>query len=153
AHVTVLASTNIAPIWKLIAEVDDIISVDTGSIFSVVGAIRGQPAFDAAILFPNSLRSALEVWLSRIPRRVGYKGHCRSWLLNQIVRERKRPGPLEHQARRYLRIAHSLGGETEKTSIRFPMEDADSLPWDADSVPCRPAAKQDGKWILGLCPG
>lgn len=62
-----------------------------------------------AILFPNSLRTALEIWLSGIPRRLGYGGHFRSWLLNQIAPDRGIPGPIEHQADRYLRMARELG--------------------------------------------
>jgi lipopolysaccharide heptosyltransferase II len=73
--------------------------------------LRRQPRFDVAVLFPNSLRVALEAWLSGVPRRVAYRGHFRSWLLNQIVPETARIGPPEHQAFRYLYIAQDLGAE------------------------------------------
>src|SRR6266436_5151233 len=87
ARVTVAAPVNIAPMWKLVPEVDTIIPLSNDSLLPVISLQRRQPAFDAAILFPNSLRVALESWLSGIPRRVGYRGHCRKWLLNQIVPE------------------------------------------------------------------
>jgi heptosyltransferase-2 len=141
-HVTVLASSNTSPIWELIPEVDEVISANTSSIFSVVRAIRAHPAFDAAVLFPNSLRSALEVWLGRIPRRVGYRGHRRSWLLNQIVRESGKPRPPEHQAKKYLRIAQTLGADVNSLSVA-----------EAVSLPNISPTKQNGQWKLGLCPG
>ena len=46
--------------------------------------------FDVAIIFPNSLRTALEAWLAGIPRRVGYPGHRRRWLLNQVFAPKKK---------------------------------------------------------------
>ena len=90
-HVTIAAPDKIAPMWKLIPEVDAIIPLPEGSLLSVVRLLKQQMPFDVAILFPNSLRVALESWLSGIPRRVGYRGHCRSWLVNQIVREPESP--------------------------------------------------------------
>src|SRR5207245_3639219 len=111
AHVTILAPEKIAPIWKLIPEVDEILSLPSKSLFSAARLIARQARFDAAVLFPNSLRVALEAW--RIPRKVGYRGHARSWLLNQIVREPRQPGPPEHHATRFLRIAHDCGADVD----------------------------------------
>jgi heptosyltransferase-2 len=113
AHVTIAAPAKIAAIWKLIPEVDEIISLPSNSLFATVQAICRQPEFDVAVLFPNSLRVALEAWLSGIPRRVGYRGHWRVWLLNQIVRKRGKPRPPEHQSLHYLRIAQDLGTEVD----------------------------------------
>jgi lipopolysaccharide heptosyltransferase II len=109
--VTVAAPENISAVWKLVGEVDDVISLPVGSIFSTVSLLRRQTPFDVAVLFPNSLRAALEAWLSGIPRRVGYRGHYRAWLLNQVVRKRTNVGRIEHQSEHYLRIARDLGAE------------------------------------------
>ena len=109
AQVTIAAPAKIAPMWKLIPEVDAIIPLPNGSLISAVSLLRRQIAFDVAILFPNSLRVALESWLSGIPRRVGYRGHWRRLLLNQIVPEPRKAGPLEHHSLRFLRIAHECG--------------------------------------------
>jgi len=148
AHVSVVTSAGIAPMWKIIKEVDQVIVANTGSIFSVVGALRKEPEFDAAILFPNSFRAGLEAWLARIPRRVGYRGHNRAWLLNQIVREPRKPQPPEHQAKRYLRMAHQLGADVENDSVGEPVR----LPRDANSVPSRAGTSRD-RIRVGLCPG
>src|SRR5256886_2083496 len=42
-------------------------------------------AFDLAIVFPNSPRSALEVWLARIPQRIGYARPWRNFFLTTRV--------------------------------------------------------------------
>jgi heptosyltransferase-2 len=119
-HITVAAPAKIASMWKLVSEVDAIIPLSGNSLVAAARSLRRQSSFDAAILFPNSLRVALESWLSGIPRRVGYRGHSRSWLLNQIILEPRRPGPLEHQSSRYLHIAHDCGAETSNVEHRTP---------------------------------
>lgn len=142
SQVVVLTSPDLAAMWKLIPEVDEVIQANTRSLFSVVATIKRQPAFDAAVLFPNSFRTALEVWLGRVPRRVGYRGHSRAWLLNQIVRERGKPRPPEHQARRYLRMAHELGANVEDVSLE-----------EAVSFPSEPNGVESQTIRVGLCPG
>src|SRR4030095_14279366 len=136
-HVTIAAPDKIASMWKLIEEVDAIISLPNGSLFPVVRQLRLKMPFDVAILFPNSLRVALEAWLSRIPGKVGYRGHCRSWIVNQIVRQPRKPEPPEHHSLRFLRIARECGAET--SNIDFP----------------RPNQTTNLKHqtLIGLCPG
>jgi lipopolysaccharide heptosyltransferase II len=136
-HLTIAAPNKIAPMWKLIPEVDAIIPLPEGSLLSVVRLLKQQMAFDVAILFPNSLRVALETWLSGIPRRVGYRGHCRSWLVNQIVREPRKPGPPEHHSLRFLRIARDCGAETSKIEVPKPNQ----------------TSNINHQTLIGLCPG
>jgi lipopolysaccharide heptosyltransferase II len=112
AQVAIAAPAKIAPMWKLVPEVDAIISLPNDSLLSAVSLLKRRPAFEVAILFPNSLRVALESWLSGIPRRIGYHGHWRRWLLNQTVPEPRKPGPPEHHSLRFLRIAYECGAET-----------------------------------------
>jgi lipopolysaccharide heptosyltransferase II len=112
ARVTIAAPEKIAPMWKLVPEVDAIIPLPGSRLLLVVWLLRRGPSFDVAILFPNSVRAALESWLTRIPRRVGYRGHWRRWLLNQIVPVPRKPGPPEHHSLRFLRIARECGAET-----------------------------------------
>jgi lipopolysaccharide heptosyltransferase II len=111
AHVTVLAPEKLAPMWKLISEVDEVLALPGKSVLAAMRLVGRQPDFDVAILFPNSLRSALEVLF--VPRKVGFRGHSRAWLLNQIVREPRRPGPPEHHAIRFLRIADDCGADVD----------------------------------------
>ena len=109
AHLTILTPEKIAAVWRLVPEVDEVIGLTSRSLFNAVRLLRRQEPFDVAILFPNSLRAALEVWLAGVPRRVGYRGHHRRWLLNQIIPERPKRGPIEHQVLHYLQIATEMG--------------------------------------------
>jgi heptosyltransferase-2 len=142
AQVTVVAPAKTAPMWKLVPEVDEIVPLTTKSLFGAVREIRRQPRFDVAIVFPNSFRSALEVWLTRVPRRVGYRGHFRSWLLNQIVREPRKPGPPQHQSLRYLRIAEDCGAKVDN-NFRGALRRLPNISGGAEAAPPK----------LALCPG
>src|SRR5215831_391842 len=144
-HVTIAAPQKIAPMWKVIPEVDAIIPLPDTSLPSVVRLLKQQMPFDVAILFPNSLRVALETWSSGIPRRVGYRGHWRSWLVNQIVREPRKPGPPEHHSLRFLRIALQCGAET--ANAQHPTLDAQRpTGYQLSALDSQPLK-------IGLCPG
>ena len=117
AHITIAAPEKLSAVWKLVPEVDEIVPLTNGSLFSAVRLVRQQPPFDVAVLFPNSLRSALEIWLAGVPRRVGYRGHHRRWLLNQIVPDQQQPGPPRHQVHHYLDIARTLGTREVMSTI------------------------------------
>ncbi len=138
ARVTIAAPEKLAAVWKLVPEVDEVIPLTNGSLFSAVRLIRQQPTFDVAILFPNSLRSALEIWLAGVPRRVGYRGHYRRWLLNQIVPDQQQPGPPRHQVHHYLDIARTLGAREVMSTIS---------PNEKKSPQGAPHRR------IGLCPG
>jgi lipopolysaccharide heptosyltransferase II len=112
ARITIAAPEKIAAVWRLIPEIDAIIPLPRGRLFSVVRLLRREPPYDAAILFPNSLRAGLELWLAGISRRVGYRGYYRRWLMNQIVPIPRKPGPPEHHSVHFLRIAHECGANT-----------------------------------------
>ncbi|MDQ6912442.1 MAG: lipopolysaccharide heptosyltransferase II [Verrucomicrobiota bacterium] len=161
AHVTVATPANLAPVWKLVSEVDDVVPLPNKSLFVVSALLKKQTPFDVAILFPNSLRSALEVWLAAIPRRVGYRGHSRSWFLNQIVPEPDARGPIKHQVHRYLHLAKEIGASVEPEPIRGLLRPNKSskigLCPGAEYGPAKRwlperfaevAAAIDGQWIL-----
>jgi len=138
AHITIVAPEKIASVWKLVPDIDEVLPLSPDSFFSVVRTIRRQTPFDVAILFPNSLRAALEVWCARIPRRVGFPGHHRRWLLNQIVTEEQRRGPIQHQVYRYLHLARELGAPHALAELRKFL----------------PRIKTNGAPAkVGLCPG
>ena len=123
AHVAVLTPEKLADVWRLVPEVDEVIAFPAAKMFRVAKLIRGR-GFDTAIIFPNSLRTGLEMWLARIPRRVGYAGHKRRWLLTEVFSETKdvpANAPGRHQVHHYLRLAEFLGAQAESDrSFGFP---------------------------------
>jgi lipopolysaccharide heptosyltransferase II len=145
AQITIAAPAKIAAVWRLLPEVSEVIALPNRSLFRAARAIRNAAPFDVAILFPNSLRSAMEVWLAGVPRRVGYRGHHRRWLLHRLRRRRQaepvRRGPPEHQAHRYLALACAVGAaDVAAHGVTFPSR-AEMAAWP------------NGPVRLGLCAG
>ena len=88
AHITLLTHQKLSDLWQAHPSLDAIIPFVAGeSPWSVAGRLRGE-GFDTALVLPNSPRSALEVWLARVPQRIGYARRWRNWLLTQRVASR-----------------------------------------------------------------
>lgn len=85
ARITLLTASKLDQLWAGHPAVDEIISFHPqDSIFTVARLLRCRQ-FDTAIVFPNSFRSALEVWLARIPNRIGIATNGRGFLLTRKI--------------------------------------------------------------------
>lgn len=153
-ELTVLCRSNLEPLWQRVTEVDRVIAVDRSLSPRAVGkAVRESAPYDAAIVLPNSLSSALECRFAGIPRIVGVAGHHRRRLINQLVPEPDVGGPSHHHSEFYLRIAAHCGADVGDGSRVF----ADSLAIVAD--PENPenrnteAAQVPSPRRIGICPG
>lgn len=135
ARIIILTPAKLADFWKEVEGVDAIISIEPGeSVFATAKKIRGMA--DVAILFPNSTRTALEIYLAGIPKRVGLRGHFRARLLNQIPKDKKIKGSRpQHQSLNYLKLARWVG--------------APELPPHKASYVAPPASP----FQIGICPG
>lgn len=87
-HITLLTHEKLADLWAQHPAVDAVVTFGAkDNIFTVGSRLRAE-RFDAALLLPNSARAALEVALARIPRRIGYSGGGRGWLLTNSIARR-----------------------------------------------------------------
>ena len=134
AHVTVLAPAKLADFWKTMPEVDEVLSIQRGEGLLSVAAKIGH-RFEAAFVFPNSVRTGLEVWLAGVPRRIGYRRPWRGRAINDFVADPP-PGPMVHEVHHYLAMARRAGARVTPELI-----EAAALP-----VP-------EGPLRLGLVPG
>ena len=141
ARITVLTPDTIADLWQGVTDVDNIITKGKkDGPLNVARRLRNSGViFDVALLMPNSMRVALEAWLTGIDRIVGYEGHKRRWLLNQTI-DIPDPGPVQHHVRFYLRMAQRIGAAVQNKEFSTPLGHA-------------PAPPDDGVLRLGLCPG
>lgn len=108
--ITVAAVPAVAPLFQedTSAGVDGVIIVNGRD---ETAALRAG-AFDAALLLPNSFRSALSARRAGIPQRWGYAAGFRSLLLTRSVRRRRER---VHQSTYYRNLVRRLG---------MPVEDA-----------------------------
>ena len=84
---------------------------------------RGR--FDTAILFPNSPRSAMEVYLARVPERVGMAKPWRTWTLTKPVPSRTEAG---------AGTRRRSATEVRRLVQEQPTKPRDSLPASAHQV-------------------
>jgi heptosyltransferase-2 len=143
-EITVVAPAKLAGFWRRVPEVVRVLEIRPGAgIREVAGQIR-EGGFEAAVVFPNSLRAGLEVWWAGVPRRVGYAGHWRRRLFNQVAAETGDAGKAsrEHQVFRYLRLAEWVGAEA-----LLPAE------WALERRSRRAVRETERVWRLGVCPG
>jgi lipopolysaccharide heptosyltransferase II len=135
-HLTVLTPAKLAALWRRVPAVDEVIELRPGESPRDL-ARRVRTHFDAALLFPNSLRSALEARALGIRTIVGFPGHSRRWLLKRIPNFT--PDSCGHHAKRYLQLAAFCGAPVT----------AD----DATFVRQHPAATAKALPRIGVCPG
>src|SRR6266542_279179 len=112
AHITLLTPAKLRDLWLAGPEsdggalrnpaLDGVITFHAGEgVFSVSRKLRAGN-FDFALVLPNSPRSALEVWLANIPRRVGYARPWRNCFLTGAIAPRT--GAVEMHKRSVVEI-------------------------------------------------
>lgn len=112
-HLTILSPENLAGLWEACPEVDDVLTIPTGAgLMEVARMIKAKP-FEAGVVFPNSTRSVLEMWLGGVRHIAGRPGRWRSWWMREIFRDQRAPGPPRHQKHDYIDLVHFLGGARE----------------------------------------
>jgi heptosyltransferase-2 len=173
AHITLLTHEKLAGLWEQQSWLNEVVTFSAeDSLFAVAKKLRGQ-GYDLGLILPNSTRSALELWLGGVKRRVGYGGRARNFFLNEVVERpvgmipmRKRsveeiqgliagkpdtaPKPTfkDHQLHHYLHLVGALGAKTELLAPKIEVGDAERL-----AVLQRFGIPTDGTLLLGLNPG
>jgi heptosyltransferase-2 len=88
AHIALLCPEKLRELWTNHPAVNETISFVPGeNVFAVAKKLRAGN-FDAALVLPNSPRSAIEVFLAGIPRRTGCARPWRNIFLTQTVAPR-----------------------------------------------------------------
>ena len=176
AHITLLTHEKLADLWLHFPSVDSVSTFADGENVWRLGRRLREQSFQTSLIFPNSPRSALEMWFANIPTRIGYSQTWRNWALtNKIPRQpnlgamRKRsvseikrlirhpsvatptlPSPAHH-IHQYLLLAATLGGNPQPLPPRLTVTDQ-----EVESIKQRLAVQFgqiDGRPIFGLNAG
>lgn len=98
ARITLLTAQKIEALWQGHPALNAVQSFAAGTgLWSVSARLRAQ-RFDLALVLPNSPRSALETWLARIPRRVGYAWPGRTMFLTDSLPPRPGGGVMRKRS-------------------------------------------------------
>jgi heptosyltransferase-2 len=174
ARLALLAPEKLAGLWEGQPFMDELLLFSPGdNPWQTARRLRAKK-FSAAVAFPNSLRSALELWLAGIPQRAGYAGPGRQVFLTHPVPPRagalamrKRsaaeiqsliaradlPSPIPpsaHHIHDYLQLVAALGASAEPLPPRIAISQE-----EVEKIAARlglPSARA-GQPFLGLSPG
>ncbi|MGC8840488.1 MAG: glycosyltransferase family 9 protein [Candidatus Sumerlaeaceae bacterium] len=90
AKLVMLSRRSTAGIWQDHPLLDELIVADDRELTREQIARLRRQNFDAALLLPNSFRSAWTIWRCGIPRRFGYNRAGRIWFLTDPLSFRRR---------------------------------------------------------------
>jgi heptosyltransferase-2 len=107
--------------WRIAQKIQVVMWPETKKLTVAESARRAAEAisplhrggFDLAVIFPNSPRSALESWLARIPRRVGYARPWRNFFLTNAVPSRADAGHMRKRSVSEIKKLTSVPGANE----------------------------------------
>jgi heptosyltransferase-2 len=88
ANITLLTPEKLKDLWRQHPAINETISFKSGELLLSVSRRLREYKFDLALVFPNSPRSAMEVWLGMVPQRIGYARPWRNFFLTQAVAPR-----------------------------------------------------------------
>jgi heptosyltransferase-2 len=176
AHITLFTPEKLKDLWLNHPAVDEIISFAPGENIFVTAKKLRVGKFDLAFVLPNSPRSAVEVFLAGIPRRIGGARPWRNFFLTQAVAPRadavnmrKRPvGEIRnlisehptsniqhpkipesaHQIFEYLNLAAALGANPEPLAPQLFV-----TPEEVESTKKKFGLEKIDGPIIGLNPG
>jgi len=139
-RITQLSPQKLATLWDGQSFVDEVVTFSPEESVWTVGRRLREKQFTAAIVFPNSVRSALELWLAKVPVRIGVGRRLfltqslpqragavkmRKLSANEIL-QRIRDGtppdrvpPEAHHVHHYLYLAAALGASVEPLAPRI----------------------------------
>ena len=176
-QITLLTPEKLAGLWDHHPSVNEVMTFRREETALQIGRRLRAGNFDAALVLPNSPRSAVEVFLAAIPRRIGYARPWRNLFLTQrvpprpeAVSMRRRPVAEikriltlttppraevipagAHQSGEYLHLAATLGARREPLPPQLVVTQA-----EVQALKRRfnilPEAGEARAW-LGLSPG
>jgi len=148
ALVTVLAAPRVAPLFAGQPGVTEVLPYPAGQEkWRFLLNLRNK--FDLAVALPNSLESALGLWLTRTPHRLGYAANGRTPLLTLALKGRKRLKGV-HQVFYYLGLLQALAPVRDFLPPRLHLSEAEQA--EAGQLFHGHGPNSGGPWI-GLAPG
>jgi len=109
ARISVLAPAKLADLWRHHPAVDAVMTFQPDDTLLRTARRLRRETFEVALAFPNSIRSALELWLARIPERYGTALGARRFLLTHPIPPRPAHGGMRKRTPAEIRRLLAAG--------------------------------------------
>jgi heptosyltransferase-2 len=155
SHLAILIPSYLADLWKTFPYVDEIIPFQKkGGVESLwedlnLSQSLKERNFDLAVILPRSFRSALHIYLARIPIRIGYRDEGRSLFLTHRIRRTQEMLHV-HRVLYYQKLLGPLGKIENPPSPQIYLREEDRR-W-ANQV-LMDLGILEGKPLIGMNPG
>jgi heptosyltransferase II len=148
AHITLLTPAKLKDLWHGHPAINAVHTFTARESVWSIGRRLRREKFDVGLIFPNSPRSALELWFAGVPHRTGYARPWRNWLLTHSIPSRpaevsmrKRssaeiqrlvqngaapapsPAGTAHHIYQYLHLVAALGANAEPLAPRLALSE------------------------------
>jgi heptosyltransferase II len=120
AHIILLAPAKLADIWQNHPAINSVMTFAVDENAWSIGRRLRAEKFDLGLVLPNSPRSAFELWLARIPERIGYARVWRSWSLTRAITPR--PGGVAMHKRTRAEINRLIQSGAASANAAFPVQ-------------------------------
>jgi len=155
SHLAILVPSHLGDLWKTFPYVDEIIHFQKKGGFGSfqedlkLSSLLKKKRFDLAIILPRSFRSALQVYLARIPIRIGYQNEGRSLFLTHGIPQTEEILHV-HRVHYYQKLTDSLGQAEGSSSPRIFLREEDRK-WAEEML--TNLGLFDGRLLIGMNPG
>lgn len=155
SHLAILVSSPLVDLWKTFPYVDEIIPFQKKKgIVSFwedlnISQSLNERNFDLAVIFPRSFRSAFQIYLARIPIRIGYEDEGRSFFLTHGI-HRTKEILRSHRVHYFRKLTEPLGKIESFPSPRILLREEDRR-WAEQRL--RDLGIQNGGPLIGMNPG
>jgi heptosyltransferase-2 len=117
ARIVLLTADKLHELWRDHPALDEVVTFSSrDSVFKVGRRLR-ELNCDTALILPNSPRSALECWLAKVPRRIGYLRPWRGWALTDKVAPRAAETGMERRSAEEVRLLIETGIALKRKSL------------------------------------
>lgn len=110
--ITILASSETAPLWRSLVEVDEVIECQlSDSTRQIARSLRRSSGFFNLSLAWDDSPATRAFAKVGIPERIGFSEDKTAKSLTRTIKVQREPGPIEHRVKDYLDIAQKLGAD------------------------------------------
>ena len=155
SHLAVLVRESLVDLWKTFPYVDEVIPFQPRKGWRSLGedlrlgfSLRKEK-FDLAVVFPRSFRSAYQIFLARIPIRLGYRDEGRFLFLTHGI-PRDDDVVQGHRIQYYQRLLDTLGMDERIYPPRVFLREEDRR-WAKEKL--ERMGLLDGRPLIGYEPG